>query len=162
MATSLKQDLIRLRARKTEAAKASKKAKELNNDFKIMQARVLERLEREDVESLKSGGTLFSPVETFYAQIQDRSEFVKWAFGESEPITDFIDRHCVGVEGMRDAGTAAQREALLSAIQETPLLQLKEHGDPLNSLVRERLDDNIPLPPGVTVRTDAYISQRNG
>lgn len=163
MATSLKQDLVTLRAKKRKSEVASKRSKELGKDFKQYQARVLERMERDDVEALKSGGTMFSPTSTIYAAINDRSEFVRWAVSESEPIVDLCDEWVGAGTGQTfDEQHALFKAALLAAISETPYIQIKEHSDPLNAMVRERLDDNIPLPPGVTFRTDNYVSQRNG
>jgi hypothetical protein len=49
---------------------------------------------------------------------------------------------------------------LIQAIHETSFVQLREHADPLNALVRERLDDGQTLPPGVGFRVDEYISLR--
>lgn len=40
------------------------------------------------------------------------------------------------------------------------LLQEKERADLLNQLVRERLDNGEPLPPGLGLRVREYISQR--
>lgn len=40
------------------------------------------------------------------------------------------------------------------------LIQYKERGAELNSLVRQRLDDGEPLPPGVGFYDREYISQR--
>lgn len=40
------------------------------------------------------------------------------------------------------------------------LIQHKEREDLLNQLVRERIDNGEPLPPGVTMRVRQYIGQR--
>jgi uncharacterized protein with LGFP repeats len=44
---------------------------------------------------------------------------------------------------------------------EPDLIQYKERGAELNSLVRQRLDDGEVLPPGVGFYDREYISQRN-
>jgi hypothetical protein len=157
MATSLKQDLIRLAKLKRESSDANKAAKEKTKTFKDNQRKVLDRMRNDDVESLKSAGTLFSPVSKEYATIEDRSEFVRWALENSEPIANFLAQGCVP-DG-RDIDEAALNE-LIQAIHETSFVQLREHADPLNALVRERLDDGQTLPPGVGFRTDEYISLR--
>jgi hypothetical protein len=154
MATSLKQDLIRLAKLKRESSDANKAAKEKTKTFKDNQRKVLDRMRNDDVESLKSAGTLFSPVSKEYATIEDRSEFVRWALENSEPIANFI-------EAFGDCNDDDEPlDELIQAIHETSFVQLREHADPLNALVRERLDDGQTLPPGVGFRTDEYISLR--
>ncbi len=44
---------------------------------------------------------------------------------------------------------------------EPELVQYKERGAELNQLVRQRLDDGEPLPPGVGFYDREYISQRS-
>lgn len=77
--TTLKQDLIRLRKLKGERDRDKERAAKSEEKFKTFQMRVLERMEAEEVDGLKTGGTTFSPVEQVYATVQDRSEFVAWA-----------------------------------------------------------------------------------
>ncbi len=156
MPTSLKQDLTRLARLKRESTDANKTAKLKTKDFKDYQRRCLDRMKASEIESLKSRGVLFSPVTKEYATVEDRSEFVRWALAESEPIADFLYEFCKDDE---DDGERAFN-ALIRALEETSFIQLKEHGEPLNALVRERLDDGQVLPPGVGFRVDEYISQR--
>jgi len=47
------------------------------------------------------------------------------------------------------------------ALENDPeLVTYKEVADPLNQLVRSRLDDKQPMPPGVTFRSEDVISMR--
>jgi len=80
MATSLKQDLQRLRRLKDESTALNKKAKDKSAELEQHQARVYARMESEDVESIRFNGRNFIRVEPQpYASIQDRDAFVEWA-----------------------------------------------------------------------------------
>jgi len=80
MATSLKQDLQRLRKLKDEQTSANKKAKDAAAALEQHQARVYSRMESEEVDSMKIGGRNFVRMEPqAYAVIQDRGAFVDWA-----------------------------------------------------------------------------------
>lgn len=78
-----------------------------------------------------------------------------------------------GVESMKLDGTLfVPTETVYAQIQDRAefvawaeehddeLVEPKERKEILNSLVRQRLDDGEPLPPGVTFYVREYISQR--
>lgn len=78
MAT-LKQDLIKLAKLKREASELTAKAKKASVTRDIHIRHCFERMENEDVQSLKSSENLFVASSTEYGTVQDRSEFVTWA-----------------------------------------------------------------------------------
>lgn len=123
---TLKQELISLRKLKREYSEAKRVSDTAKERFEAAQARLLERMEAEEVDSLRADGTTFSPVEKVYASVQDRTDFVAWA---------------------RD--------------NEPELIEDRERKELLNALVRERLDNGEPLPPGVGHYPRTYISMRN-
>lgn len=123
--SSISEDAAALRELKLARDEAKAEAESLDRQFKAEQAKLLERMEEEKCEGVKVEGINFVPTKTIYGQVQDRSEFVKWA-EENEP----------------------------------ELLEPKERKELINELVRQKLDDGEPLPPGLNFRTQEYISQR--
>lgn len=84
MATQKKRRTLAQEARALRTLRnREKKAKEVYDDLKAQREQdevaLIERMDGEGVESIKSDGTLFSPTETQYGQIQDRTIFVEWA-----------------------------------------------------------------------------------
>lgn len=79
--TQAARNLKELKARRDEA---KREYEALAEEFKIDQARLLERMEEEENEGIKADGTNFVPSATVYATVQDRSAFVEWAT-ENDP-----------------------------------------------------------------------------
>ena len=76
---TLKQDLIKLAKLKREASDLTGKAKKASQARDIHIRHCFERMEDEDVQSLKSSENLFVASSTEYGTVQDRGEFVQWA-----------------------------------------------------------------------------------
>lgn len=68
---------------------AAKKAKEA---FDEHERHCLTRMEQDGIESQRSYGTTFSPVQKVYAQVQDRSAFVAWAKENDEELIQDKER----------------------------------------------------------------------
>lgn len=122
---TLGQDLVRLRTLKKTYDKAKKLSDTAERKYKDWQYACLQRMEAEESEGQRTRGTLFTPVQTEYASVQDRSVFVAWA---KENAPDLVEE--------------------------------KERAKLLNALVREALDNQQELPPGVGFYTRDYISMR--
>lgn len=128
--TTLAQDLKKLKRLKAKADKSKKQSEADENEFKMFQYQVIERMKQgdgtgEEIQGLKVGNVHFVRAETLYSQIQDRSEFVKWA--QENDIS---------------------------------LIEYKERKGEVNRIVREKLDNGEPPPPGVGFYIKEYISQR--
>ncbi len=78
-----------------------------------------------------------------------------------------------GCEGIKQGGTNfVPAETIYGQVQdrtefvawaeenEPELLEPKERKELINELVRQKLDDGQPLPPGLTFRVQSYVSQR--
>jgi hypothetical protein len=63
-----------------------------DKEFKAAEFELLERMEAEDCDGIKVGGTNFVPTETVYAQIQDRSEFIEWAEVQNDELIEPRER----------------------------------------------------------------------
>lgn len=80
MATSLKQDLVRLRRLKEESTKLNAQARQKTAELNQFQAKVYARMEAEEIDGLKVNGVNFVRVAPQpYASIQDRDAFIEWA-----------------------------------------------------------------------------------
>jgi hypothetical protein len=79
MATSLAQDLRRLKRLKDESSTANAKARAATEALNKFQAKVFARMEAEEVDSMKVSGRNFVRSTTEYASIQDRDAFLVWA-----------------------------------------------------------------------------------
>lgn len=84
MATTLKQDLIKLRKLKAEATALDQKAKDKKKERDMWLRRCFDRMDNEDIESLKTAENNFVRSSTEYGTVQDRDVFVAWA-KENEP-----------------------------------------------------------------------------
>lgn len=92
MPTSLTNDLRRLRTLKARRDKAKEKYEADDKEFKDFQRRVFDRMNAEEVESQKVAGTLFVPIETTYAQVQDRQAFIDWAKENEDELIEPKER----------------------------------------------------------------------
>lgn len=86
MATSLKQDLIRLRRLKEEASRANAKAKKISLERDTLQARVFARMEDEEIDGMKVAGRNFVRSSTIYGSVQDRDLFIAWAEANDQSL----------------------------------------------------------------------------
>lgn len=162
MPPSLKQDLVRLRIKKREAEELGRRKKYADAEFKQHQARVFERMQADDIDSMKTAGTLFSVVEKVRAAVDDRREYVRWAIAndyEFQQVLSILLR--IVDEGKMISEGVQLYELLMDMMTSLELVEYKEKSDALNQLVRVAIDDGNPLPPGATFRPDNYISQRS-
>lgn len=162
MALTIRQELIKLRKLKNANLAAGKKKTAADTTFKKHQAHVLTRMEAEEIESLKSSGTLFVVVEKVKGGIEDRAEYVKYALDEDAGLQEFIEKwtNTLGDDRFDPAVYGPQfQEELYATITGLSLLSLKEDTGLLNKAARAHVDDGIPMPPGVSCRPDPYISQ---
>ncbi len=73
-----------MRAKKERYKDLKKEADEAYVDFKIAQAELMEYMDANDIEGVKTDGINFVPTKTVYGQITDRKAFVEWA-QENDP-----------------------------------------------------------------------------
>jgi hypothetical protein len=74
---------------KKEAADAAKL------EFKQAQAELLEYMDANDVEGVKTDGINFIPTKTYYGQITDRTEFIAWAEENDDELIEPKERKSV-------------------------------------------------------------------
>lgn len=122
---TLPQQARALRTLRKKKEDLDKKAKEAKLNYEIAERQLMERMEEEEVGSIRVAGVLFSPTRTEYAKVQDKLRFIAWA-KDNEP----------------------------------ELLEDKPRAGLLHDLVRRRLADNEPMPPGLGYYIDEYVSQR--
>lgn len=79
MEHTITNDAKNLRELKIARDEAKAAFEALDKDYKSREAAFIERLQQEDVDSIKVDGINFVPSETIYGQVQDRSAFVEWA-----------------------------------------------------------------------------------
>lgn len=123
--TTLAEDSRHLASLRKRYERAAADAKVYKEEMDKAEAALFERMEHEDVGSIKVGSSNFVRAATTYGQVQDRSAFVAWA-EEERP----------------------------------ELVELKERKALLNEIVRECLEDGVPLPPGLGFYVKQYVSQR--
>jgi hypothetical protein len=81
-----------LRELKQERDEAKAVYDDLKTQHEIAELALIERMELEDADGHKTGGTNFIPVETPYAQVQDRESFVEWAKLHDEALIEEKER----------------------------------------------------------------------
>jgi hypothetical protein len=157
--TTLTEELRELRLRKERAEASGRLKKEDDAAFREQQARCLDLMEAQECESYRTGGTLFSAVQDrVKGQVDDRRKFIRWALENDEAVAEFIAEWGIcAADGTPDA---AFEEAFYDAITNTSVVKLKEDGSAVNSMAKAHIDDEAPLPPGVSFRPDPYIGQR--
>lgn len=74
--TEKAKELKKLRAKRD---KDKDKAKASEAEYRKCEAELMQLMEAEDTDAVKVSGVLFSPTETVYAKMDDRTEFVEWA-----------------------------------------------------------------------------------
>lgn len=121
----LSKDLDKLDQLKRDEQTARAAYEDIKRSREQWEEHCIERMEAEDVQSMKRDGVQFVMAETTFGNVQDRAEFVAWAEQNDES-----------------------------------LVELKERKGLINELVREKLDNGEPLPPGVGYYVRRYISRR--
>ena len=127
--STLTQDCKELEELRAEKKRLKEELDEAEQAFKTAERKLMERMAAEEAESHRAGGMNFTPATTAYGKIDDREAFLEWA--------------------RQQEGDGADGETLY---------EVKERKALINELVRERLDNDEPLPPGVGVYVREYVS----
>jgi cytoplasmic iron level regulating protein YaaA (DUF328/UPF0246 family) len=158
--TTLAEDLRELRLRKDAAEAEGAEKKFADVKFKEWQAHCLNRMEAEEAESFRTTGYLYSINKRVKGQIEDRRPYVRWALENDEGIQEFLDEMEDAVVSQHesiDDVVADLRSSFYDAIMNTSQVSYKEDGHVINQQARAHVDDEAPLPPGLTFRPDPYI-----
>ena len=155
MTTTTAAELQQLDALKAKAEDAGRDKKKAGAAFKEQEQRCLERMQAEECESFRTGGTLFTAnFDRVKGQVEDRRLYIKYALDNDEAVADYL-------EWLESCGVAGGgRERLYEMLRDLSGLHLKEDQRVLNDLAKSALDDEVPMPPGVTYRPDPYIQRR--
>lgn len=157
--TTLAEELQDLHALKQRAEEVGRTKKDADAAFKQKQEVVLRRMQAEQADSFRTNGVLFTAIaDRVKGQVDDRRLFVRWALENDEGIQEFLSW---AIETWRyDPGDPdAFVEKLYDAIMNTSLVTYKENGTACNSMAKAHIDDETPLPPGLSFRPDPYIQQ---
>lgn len=162
MATSIRQDFIRLRSLDRAKKAAAEKAKLATNDFKKFQMKVLDRAEAEDTHVMGTSGTLFSVVHKVKGNVTDKKAFVRWALEQDEGIQEFLQQLVRAVTDAEYPDDLASElvDSFYEAVMGTALVHYSADGTELNRIATAHTDNDEPLPPGVGWYPDNYVSQR--
>jgi hypothetical protein len=153
--TTLAEDLRELRLRKDAAEAEGAEKKSADVKFKEWQAHCLNRMEAEEAESFRTTGYLYSINKRVKGQIEDRRPYVRWALENDEGIQEFLQRWSPDTIEV-DVEAAFERD-FYDAIMNTSQVSYKEDRHVINQQARAHVDDEAPLPPGLTFRPDPYI-----
>lgn len=160
----LAQELQELQRLKKETEAAGRDKTERSAAFQRQQQRCLNLMEAEGCESYRTGGVLFTANrERMKGQIEDRRLYVRWALEQDEGVQEFLERwgsvllHAKAPASMVDE----LEEDLFEVLSNLSMLKLKEDGHVINQQARAHVDDERPLPPGLTFRPDPYVQQRS-
>jgi hypothetical protein len=84
-----------LREKKQKYEDLKEKADEAKLDFKTAQAELLEYMDANDIEGVKTDGVNFVPTKTYYGQITDRKAFIAWAEENDDELLEPKERKSV-------------------------------------------------------------------
>ncbi len=157
---TLAQELSVLYRLKKKAEALGTKKSAADAAFKQKQTRALARMEYAEAGSFRHDklNVLFTKVaDRVKGQVDDRRLFVRWALEADEGIAEFLVRlaRCTTLDG----DDVDLEEAFYDAIMNTELVTYKENGTACNSMAKAHVDDETPLPPGLSFRPDPYIQQ---
>lgn len=160
--STLQEDMRKLRALKDTAEEAGREKSAADEAFKRHQARCIGRAGDEETDTVGTGGYLYSVVTKVKGQIEDRREFIRWALQQDEGVQDWLQRVLDAISG-ETYGDECGEEIVADfydVMMNTMLVELKPDTTELNRIANRHIDDDAPLPPGVTFRPDSYISMR--
>lgn len=100
--THINEDAAAMKQLFVEAAKLDKQAKEKRAEAKEAEFNLMARMEDEGFDLISHGGTKFVPTRTPYANVSDRSEFIKWALENNPSMVDYKERTGVMTELLRE------------------------------------------------------------
>lgn len=104
-------------------------AKDAKAERERFERAFMTRLEAEETDGVRTGGKLYTPTKTIYGSVTDRDAFLAWAKAQEGEGND-----------------------------DETLYEIKERKGLVSELVRERLDNDEPLPPGVGFYVKEYVS----
>lgn len=159
MTTLLADDLLELRRLKDVAEEEGTDKQAADAAYKKHMAHCLNRMEAEKAESQRTGDYLYSVNKRVKGQIEDRKQYVRWALENDEGIIAFLDAiHDLCVDRKDGLVRLAELEdSFYEAIMGTSMVSYKEDGTIINGQARSHVDDEAPMPPGLTFRPDPYI-----
>jgi hypothetical protein len=150
---SLAAELKEMNRLKQEAEALVKPKQSADEAFKTQQAKCLRLMEADEADSFRTGGVLYTAIpDRMKGQVDDRSRFVRWALEQDDGIQEFIETYV-------DREPSAAVEAFYAAIMGTEVVTYKENGTACNSMAKAHVDDEVPLPPGLSFRPDPYIQR---
>lgn len=156
----LSEELERLSELKTIAEDTGRYYKEAGAVFKEQQAKCLDLMEAVGFKSVRGeDGTLYTRCEDrVKGQVEDRRLYIRWCLEQDEGVQEFLHEHTCDL-GIRARGAFVSdfMELLVGGLE---LVAVKEKQDRANAQARAHIDDEAPLPPGLTFRPDPYIQQR--
>jgi hypothetical protein len=159
----LNAELQRLSDLKDVAEESGRDYKERNAEFKAHQSRCLDTMEAAGCKSWRGEtGTLYTRVDDrVKGQVEDRRKYLRYCLEQDEGADVFLRN----VETAVLAGDARKVPQLIVdfydlLIEGLELVAVKEKQDRCNAQARAHIDDEAPLPPGLTFRPDPYIQQR--
>lgn len=85
---TLAQDCKEMHALFEQATALDKEAKAVRAEAKELEAKLLDRMEQEETDSIASGGTLYTKAQTIFAAVQDESAFQEWATTHDEQLIE--------------------------------------------------------------------------
>lgn len=151
-------ELHKLSTYKELTENAGRIYKETGAHFKEQQTKCLDLMEADECESFRTGGTLYTRIDDrVKGQVEDRRLYLRHCLENDEAVQDFVN--WAWEAGNELEGVAEKLYDLLLGGLE--LCVLKEKQDRCNAQARAHIDDEAPLPPGLTFRPDPYIQQRN-
>lgn len=127
--STLAQDAQKLTRLRTAEKLLNDQAKEAKEKREKFERDFMTRMEAEETDGVRTGGKLYTPTKTIYGKIDDRAAFIEWAKAQE--------------------GDDADGETLY---------EVKERKALVSELVRERLDNDEPLPPGIGFYVKEYVS----
>lgn len=130
--------------------------------FKTQQAKCLRLMEDEEADSFRTGGVLYTAIPgRMKGQVDDRSRFVRWALEQDEGIQEFLGwvEDYYRYDDVMAPAFDEFKEKFYEAIMGTSVVTYKENGTACNSMAKAHVDDEVPLPPGLSFRPDPYIQR---
>jgi hypothetical protein len=157
----LNAELQRLSVLKHKSERVGQYKADRTNAFKIHQDRCLDLMEAMRCKSWRNDedGTLYTRVEDrVKGQVEDRRLYIRWCLEQDEGVQEFLnDITCDRHPSTQADFVQSFYELLVNGLE---LVAVKEKQDRANAQARAHIDDEAPLPPGLTFRPDPYIQQR--
>jgi hypothetical protein len=126
-------------------------------DFKEQQTKCLDLMEAQGCKSWRGeDGTLYTRCEDrVKGQVEDRRLYIRYCLEQDEGVQEFLN--WAWEKGDELELHEKFYDLLVGGLE---LVAVKEKQDRCNAQARAHIDDEAPLPPGLTFRPDPYIQQR--